>query len=283
MASNQTFSEKSPPPFNGSTDDYTKWKTKFQLWREIADVAKTKQAVLMALKLDDVTQEAILDLMTHLQLKEEAGADTLLGHLDKMFKKDESITSYELYEKFESYQRPAELSIKEYCAEFHKRLSKVKSSGTQLSEHVLAYRLLKSANLSDAETQLVKATISKMDYDTMVTQLQKVFNSGASQMSAMKIKEEPSDSTPSETYYGGNRKDQRYGRNDSYRYQRNSEQNPPGRNNDDSRYSSQRYPEQQTPKKRRGKNPLDSNGNVSRCRICDSINHWRIACPDRED
>ena len=162
MASNH-FSDKSPPPFNSSTDDYSKWKQKFKLWKEITEVDKKKQAALMTLRLDDTTQEAILEVMTHAQMKEENGADTLVGHLDKMFKKDESITAFELYERFESYQRPAELSIKEYCAEFQKLLSKVKASGTQLADHVLAYRLLKSANLSDTESQLVKATISKMD------------------------------------------------------------------------------------------------------------------------
>ena len=211
------FSEKSPPSFNRATDDYTKWKTKFNLWREITDVAVEKRTTLMVLRLDDDTQEAILDLMTTAQMKANDGADKLIEHLDKMCKKDESVAAYELYEKFESYYRPAELPIKEYCAEFQKHLAKVKSSGTQLSDPVLAYRLLKSANLSDNETQLVKATIGKMDYDSMVKQLQKVFNSGASQMTALKIKQEPSDEVQ-DTFYGGNRWSRnQFRRNDGYR------------------------------------------------------------------
>ena len=31
---------------------------------------------------------------------------------------------------------------------------------------------------------------------------------------------------------------------------------------------------------KRHKNPIDSNGNISRCRICESINHWEENCPD---
>ena len=276
MPSSRVFSEKSPPPYNRSKDDYTRWKTKFHLWREITEVAKTKQAALMVLRLDDVTQEDIMDLMTLNQIKEEGGADTLLEHLDKMFKNDDCVTAYELYEKFVSYQRQAELSVKEYCEEFQRRYYKVISSGSQISDHVLAHKLLKSANLSDRETLLMKATIGTMTYNNMLAQLKKVFNSGPAQMAAMKIKEEP-DIEQSETFYGGSQRGS-YGRRDywSRGYDRISRQGQSVRKSENFRSD-----QQQTPKKRKGKNPLDNNGNISRCRICDSINHWEKKCPDR--
>ena len=31
-----------------------------------------------------------------------------------------------------------------------------------------------------------------------------------------------------------------------------------------------------------GKNPVDSTGNITRCEICDSINHWAGNCPDNK-
>ena len=34
---------------------------------------------------------------------------------------------------------------------------------------------------------------------------------------------------------------------------------------------------------KRHRNPLDSYGNISRCRICESINHWEEHCPDKPD
>ena len=246
MTSSTVFSEKFPPQFNRSKDDYTRWKTKFQLWREITEVAKTKQAALLVLRLDDVTQEDIMDLMTLTQIKEEDGVDILLDHLDKMFKNDEAVTAYELYEKFVMYQRQPEISVKDYCAEFRRRYYKVISTGTQLSDHVLAHKLLNSANLTDRETQLIKATISEMTYNNMLVQLQKVFNSGASQMTYSKSKQ-------SEVFYGGSQRGL-YGNTSS---------------------------KQQTPKKHDGKNPKDIYGKVSRCRICESVNHWQNYCPDR--
>ena len=35
-------------------------------------------------------------------------------------------------------------------------------------------------------------------------------------------------------------------------------------------------------KEKRGRNPPDGRGNITRCDICDSINHWASKCPDRE-
>lgn len=205
MASNQTFSDKVPPPLNRATTDYTKWKKQFKIWQQVTDVNVKKQAGMMILRLDDGTQDSIMELMTHDQMKEDNGADLLIGHLDTLFKKDESVDAYRIYEEFESYRRSSNISIAEHCREFQKRLSKVAASGTQLSDHVLAYRLLKSANLTDREEQLVKATIPKMTHADMAEQLQKVFASSTGitkgYTGGIRIKEEVEDELENETVW----------------------------------------------------------------------------------
>ena len=44
-----------------------------------------------------------------------------------------------------------------------------------MSTDILAYRLLKSANLSEQHQQVAQATINKLTYDTIKTQLKKIF------------------------------------------------------------------------------------------------------------
>ena len=44
-----------------------------------------------------------------------------------------------------------------------------------MSTFVLAYRLLKSANLSETREQLVRAMIKELKYDEMQLQLKKIF------------------------------------------------------------------------------------------------------------
>lgn len=54
---------------------------------------------------------------------------------------------------------------------------KAKSSHMEILDVVLAYKLLNSANPINMQKQLVKATVSKMDYQIMDDQLKKIFTS----------------------------------------------------------------------------------------------------------
>ena len=47
----------------------------------------------------------------------------------------------------------------------------------EILDGVLAYRLLNSANLTNEQKQLIKATVNKRDYQIMKDQLKKVFSS----------------------------------------------------------------------------------------------------------
>ena len=277
------FSEKTPPAFNRNSDDYSKWRKKFEVWQAITDVAKEKQGGLLTLRLDDVTQEEIYEEVTTDELKAEDGATKVLNKLDGKFLKDKSLSAYETYEDFEKYKRPENVSITDYCAEFERRLAKVKAKGTQISTEVLAYRLIKSANVTASQEQLIKATIDKIDYDTMAKQLKKVFKgvNPSFQDTGSNIKEEPEDIIiPNDTLYGA-RYDQGYqGRSDR---NRNNEGQDQGFDRNWDSYSAQKesFETQLKQTKVRGKNPLDMYGNVTRCSLCDSINHWRKYCPDR--
>ena len=62
------------------------------------------------------------------------------------------------------------MSIQAYLNELYKRLFKTKSYGTVMSDDILAYRLLKSANLSSYHEELMKATIPDLQYDIMKNQ-----------------------------------------------------------------------------------------------------------------
>ena len=67
------------------------------------------------------------------------------------------------------------MSIKSFN-EFEKRLYKTKSCGTEMSEDILAHRLLKSANLSNEDKQLIKAILPELQYESMKDQLKKTFS-----------------------------------------------------------------------------------------------------------
>ena len=80
-----------------------------------------------------------------------------MARLDKLYKKDDTLSKFHALESFEKYKRPKALSIPEYINEFEKCLHKVKNYGVVMSDDILANRLLKNENLKRSKEQLIKA------------------------------------------------------------------------------------------------------------------------------
>ena len=150
-------------------------------------------------------------------------------------------------------------------------LNKTKKYGTTMSPDILAYRLLKSANLEEHHAQLIRATIKELTFNEMQLQLKKIFgdnesNVAASIKSEVKVESdvyEVTDETDNEVYYQRNQSYNNRGYRGRFRGKKSFRGNG-----------------KFTPK-RHHQNPLDAQGNISRCRICESINHWERDCPDQ--
>ena len=84
--------------------------------------------------------------------------------------------AHEAYETFEKFAQPSGMSLSDVI-KFEQLYFKAKSFHMEILDGVLAYRLLNSANLTNVQKQLVKATLSKTDYQIMKDQLKKVFTS----------------------------------------------------------------------------------------------------------
>lgn len=266
-----SFSDKTPPSFDKRTDDFSKWRKKFWLWSNITEVEKRKLGSLLLLRLDDDTQDRINELISDEDLIKDDAPEVILQHLNTLFGKDESVTTFELYEQFESFKRPVDMTIAEYCDEFDRKLKKLQAKGTQLPEPVLVLKLLKSANLSEFDERLVRATIGEHKYANMAEQLKRVFPIGASvretvsDRNNLHIKDEPREVNET-LYYRGNSRDD----NRSFSNKSGSANYSLGTHNT-------------TPNKLRGTNKLDMHGNVTRCLICDSVKHYMKDCTHRFD
>ena len=97
-----SFSNKDPPPFDKNRDSYKKWKKKLKLWQVGTDVPKARQGPLVALRLDDDTQDRIIDNISDEDLTSDEGVKKILDHLDTLFEVDAILTDYETYENFET-------------------------------------------------------------------------------------------------------------------------------------------------------------------------------------
>ena len=159
MASNTDF--KAPPSLSKCAS-YETWKKELKIWQRFTSLAKEKQGPAIFLTLEGRARESVLEIELD-TLSGIAGVDEITKHLDKIYLKDRKLAAYEAYENFEKFKRSANMSIRDFINEFERLHCKVKEHKSEMSSDILAYRLLKSANLSTANEQLAKATVAELD------------------------------------------------------------------------------------------------------------------------
>ena len=292
-----------PPPALSACKSYTDWKKLVNIWKGLSGLEANSLAPALVLSLEGEAQEAALEVSSE-DLAKDTGIDSVIAKLDKIYAKDVLSEKYNALEAFESYKRPSNLSVRKFLVEFEKRYSKVKTITSVMPDDLLAFRLLKSANLDSNHEQLIKATLPELKYEEIKKQLTKIFPGEGDMMgndfSKMDIKSDTLQLQKSQTKYDSD--EEVYFQN-SRRFQRNRNNYSPGRNRNQSpgkqgpssnnwrddnasrpsNERAERYEDRQKGHSVRfGKNPTDRNGKVTRCDICDSVNHWATNCPDRE-
>ena len=140
----------------------------------------------MFLSSEGKAREAALELEVE-QIYNKDGIKNIVAKLDKLYLKDKTQSAYEAYDNFERFKHPSDMSISDCINEFERLLNKTKQYGTTMSTDVLAYHLLKSANLLETYEQLARATIKELKYDEMQLQLKKIFGDNDNSNSELQV------------------------------------------------------------------------------------------------
>lgn len=179
MAMGRDF--KAPPPMRQDLP-YSEWKHEVQVWKAFTNIEPRKQGPAVFLSLTGSARDAAHEIPVD-TLDSDTGLNVLLGKLDELFLKDEDNAAFEAYDTFERYERPNGMSVFEYINTFERLYQKAKHFKLELSDGVLAYRLLRSANLSDTHQQLARATLPALTYTNMQAQIKKIFTDQNNQSS----------------------------------------------------------------------------------------------------
>ena len=161
MASN---SNKTPPLLS-KAETYNDWIKLLYIWTEFNELPEKRQGPAVLLSLEGKAQQAVLEPLWKEEILSETGVAKIRSKLDKIHKKDKITEKYNSLQVFKTYKKRTNETSREYIAEFDKRYQKLKSYGTQMTEDLLGYKLLKSANLSPKDEQIVKATVSELKYE----------------------------------------------------------------------------------------------------------------------
>ena len=188
-----------PPSLTGVS--YELYKQKLLAWREVTDLRKDKQGVVIALSLpeDDKNkiQEKVFSQIGLEDLKKDDGFDILIDFLDSQLMKDELSDSLEKFEEFEDIQRTSGQSITEYIATFDSRYRKFEKLNMKLPSEILAFKLLRKANISKEEKMLVLTGMNYKNKSTLYEEAKQSLKkfkgdiSGGSESLGSSVKLEP--------------------------------------------------------------------------------------------
>lgn len=300
---------KAPPAMRENLS-YEDWKKELSIWCKFTDLSLTRQAGAIFLALQGKARETVLAEVPDAKYDTDQGVTAILAALDGLYLKDKCESGFEAFDDFIKFRRPRDMSITDYLIEFNLRYNKIKCHEMKLPEGVLAYALLTCSNLPDEQSQICRATVSKLTFQDMKTQIEKV---SMSIDSAAKTNKYKYDTVPVETYYaepfssrhrpevihdGAQHYSEPYvysksqlADEDAYEYADFEEQEC---EYEDTYYLQRSQPSRrfqsagyevgrggyETARPRTRVNVLDEFGNPQTCRFCKSIYHFLDDCPD---
>ena len=162
------------PPFSEDSD-FEHWLYELELWRLVTELSKEKQGPVLFLSLNGKVRQACASLSKE-ELNKEDGLDKLVKKLREVYCVSQDQAMYSAYEKFETFQRPETMTITEYINEFEHLNQKLVTYKITLPSAVLAYQLLKNANLPKDKRDLARATVAELTYDAMKTKIKAIYD-----------------------------------------------------------------------------------------------------------
>ena len=270
------------PEDPSTATNYKLWRKDVLIWKKLTSIERNKQGLALqyVCKGNDEIHEAVTNIEDE-KVECAEGFNNVLAVLDKFFNIDKRDIEIKECSEFESLIKEEQQTMANFVNMFDSLYNKTKVHGNSMSDNMLVTKLLKAANITQSQKQMIDLVYPDGKYDDIKTALKHMF--GETMSAAACIKTEPSsssllaqkkcmcnqgqqsdstseDSSGYEAMYGERQK--KWFKSKKGRMQNHNKSH--GQN-------------------KKGKNPLDQFGNITRCDICESINHWADKCPDKED
>lgn len=287
------MSMKINPPTFSKVKSYERYKQELLAWKTITDVDKKKRGIAIALSFPEDTsiREKVFDELKLEDLNKEEGLDILIEFLDKHLGKDDLADSLEKFEDFEDYRREKNEDISDYISNFDQKYNKILKKNMTLPPEILAFKLLRRANITREEKLLVMTGMDYTKKETLYDQAKKslkkfkgdkVSNAGGEANSAPAIKLEPAFFMENEeallaagyVYHGR-------GRGRGGPWQGGSSRRGGGFQMQSGYRGGSNRGVQSLPRPQENKiNPHGPNGRPLTCKSCGSYRHMIGDCPD---
>ena len=264
------------PSDPATTDNYSLWKKDVLIWQKLTNLPKSKQGLALqySCKINPRVHEVVVNI-DPAKVECNEGFNNVLEVLDELFKVDSIEEEFKDYYIFENFRRAEGQTIADFINEFEFLYNKTKEHGNYLSDDLLGSKMIKSANLTQTQCELIKACSLKSDYKSIKATMKRTFGEStliqrkveiSSNAASNKMKEQMLTNTCRSHGHQSNFAENSFdciNKQGKYLFDKNKRQTVPG-----SLYLN-------------GRNPIDFLGRITRCNICDSVNHWSFKCPDK--
>ena len=177
-------------PVLSCIDEFEEWLHETEIWQCLTDLDKDKQGPAIYLSLDEKIRKICSDIKVK-DLNSENCVDILVNKLQCLFPKDINQAAYVAYDKCETFKRPINMSMVYFINEFERLYNNIKKFEMELPAGVLAYRLLKSAEISEDKQQLIRATLTSFSHERIKRQLKAICDNLSQEISSLPLKVKP--------------------------------------------------------------------------------------------
>ena len=261
---------------------YIDWKKELSVWQATntaIGVEKRIQAGILFESLDGPPRQTVLSELTVEEITSDVGVENIIKTLDIYFKGNVTKNAFSHIDELMSYRCGKDVKIEKFIVDFQLKVSKVRASGTVLSDGVLGYILLYAANLPEDKTDMVKATCEDVSYKNVKAQLEKIGVGKPETKSKTSIFKNEADSSNIKVepcFYG------KTNRRQQFRNTESSSSSDDDLNGEKTFYTGRRYVDNKNRddiNRRFKQNPKDRFGNVRDCIYCKCVYHWLVDCP----
>ena len=165
------------PPQLSKDTSYENYKKELEIWKLLKACGDEEQGPIVFRQLTGDAKKAALEL-TPDEIGAKDGLAKIIAKLDKLYDTDNNQKICATLEKFESFKRSSTMTMSAFILEFEQLHNQLKKYGCTYPDGVLAFRLMKNANMSPEHERLCRATIetNKWSYAAVQQQIKKIFN-----------------------------------------------------------------------------------------------------------
>ena len=264
------------PILNSDGSGFNQWKRDIRLWCSVTKVAASKKATVIYLtalkgKARTATQHILEETLQSAQ-----GLNILIETLDKVFLPSKPMRLFNANNKLRNTIRKSDTKIHDYIMEFENSKFLLEQEGLNYDDSLLGLNLLDQCKLSDEKQQLVMSGLSEVTYENMKNKLLAVFYNEFDLSNKR-------DNADNQIQYPGETEVLYSSGYNNYRGQNASFARggfrSRGRKWTRASVSGRNYPRSENQHSFRKTNPVDREGRISMCSICESKLHWAKKCP----